>query len=166
MTASPQPSRRVPIGEAGKAVTANVERLRKAQHLSLRALSARLAELGRPIGNAVLHRQSQGRRRVDADDLVALACVLGVTPADLLKSPGTTVPDHPAVRAARDLADRVEALVRAAGDPQAAGRANRAMRRLAIEIEELLAAHPAYTAPRRGASLQGLNLGTDERNLS
>jgi transcriptional regulator with XRE-family HTH domain len=154
------------IGATGKAVIANVGRLRKAQHLSFRALSDRLAEIGRPILPSALHAVSQGRRRVDADDLVALACVLGVTPADLLKSPGTTVPDHPAVRAARDLADRVEALVRAAGDPQAAGRADRAMRRVAIEIEELLAAHPAYTAPRRGASLQGLNLGTDERNPS
>lgn len=63
----------IPVGQVGLTVVANVERLRKARRLSLRALSDRLAGLGRPILPIGLSRLSQGKRRVDADDLVALA---------------------------------------------------------------------------------------------
>lgn len=129
------------IGPVGRQVIANIERLRKDRHLSLAALSERLAEAGRPIGDTILHRQSQGKRRVDTDDLVALAAVLGTTPAALLAPPGTIVAeDHPAVCAARRLADRLAALI-TAGDPAAAARAreqvDRAMRRVQLEVEEL-----------------------------
>lgn len=77
-------SKHPPIGPVGERVIANVEELRQIRGLSFRDLAARLAELGRPIGSAVLHRLSQGRRRVDADDLVALAVALGVTTDSLL----------------------------------------------------------------------------------
>ena len=129
-----------PIGPVGRAVIANVEALRASRGLSLRDLSARLAEAGRPIGGTVLHRQSQGRRRVDADDLAALARVLGVTPARLLAPPEIAgAEDHPAVRAARDLADRLAAIV-AAGSAEGVllARADRALRRVQLEAEELL----------------------------
>lgn len=72
------------IGPVGRDVIYNVERLRKVRGLSFRDLAARLAELGRPIGDTVLHRQSQGKRRIDADDLIAFAIALGVTPNSLL----------------------------------------------------------------------------------
>lgn len=62
----------------------NVEELRQLRGLSFRDLAAKLGALGRPIGPAVLHRLSQRRRRVDADDLVALAVALGVSPGALL----------------------------------------------------------------------------------
>ena len=65
-------SRTSMIGPVGRTVIANIERLRREQRLSLRDLSARLAALGRPIGDTVLHRQSTGRRRIDSDDLVAV----------------------------------------------------------------------------------------------
>lgn len=71
-------------GPIGEQVVRNVENLRQARGLSLQALSARLAELGRPILPSVLHRLSQGRRRVDSDDLVALAIALRVNPSALL----------------------------------------------------------------------------------
>src|SRR5215469_15370529 len=73
-----------PIGPIGQNVVRNVEDLRRSRGLSLRELSDRLAAIGRPILSTVLHRLGQGKRRVDADDLVALALVLGVNPSALL----------------------------------------------------------------------------------
>jgi transcriptional regulator with XRE-family HTH domain len=139
-------SRTSTIGPVGRAVIANIERIRAARGISLNALSERLGAAGRPIGGTVLHRQSQGKRRVDADDLVAFAEVLGVTAADLLEPPPASGPidGHPALLAARGLASRVADLLAAAGDPQATARAirqaDRAFRRVQLEIEELLAA--------------------------
>jgi transcriptional regulator with XRE-family HTH domain len=127
------------IGPVGRTVIANIEQLRKAAGLSFRDLAARCAELDRTIGAAVLHRQSQGKRRVDADDLVAFAEVFGVTVADLLGPQPAAVAGHPAVIAVRALADRITELVAAADDPQAVARADRALRRVQIEVEELLA---------------------------
>jgi hypothetical protein len=72
------------LGAIGQNVVRNVEELRHVRNLSLRALSDRLAEIGRPILPIGLSRLSQGKRRVDADDLVALAVVLGVSPVSLL----------------------------------------------------------------------------------
>lgn len=134
------------IGPVGRQVIANVERLRKEQHVSLATLSQRLAAVGRSIGPTVLARQAQNQRRVDADDLVAFARVLGVTPAALLAAPeDAAADDHPAVLAARALAARLAAFVTAPG-PQATERAradlDRGLRRVQLEVEELLAAAP------------------------
>ena len=136
-------SRHTPIGEAGQNVIANVERLRAARHLSLRQLSDRLGALGRPMMPSAVHAVTKGRRRVDADDLVALAAVLGVTPAGLLAPPGDPPPDHAAGAAARQLAGCIGDLLAARGDPEAARDASealdRALRRVQLEAEELLA---------------------------
>ena len=94
-------SRHPPAGGGRRNVIANVERLRQARHLSLRQLSARLAELGRPTLTSVVHWMLQGGRRVDVDDLVALADSLEVSPADLLAPPsGAEIlsGSHPALR--------------------------------------------------------------------
>jgi len=72
------------LGPVGQTVVENVEELRRARGLSFRDLSDRLAEIGRPILPTVLHRLSRGKRRVDADDLVALAIALDVNPSALL----------------------------------------------------------------------------------
>ena len=50
----------------------------------LRRTEPRLAELGREIPSLGLRRIEAGERRVDADDLVALALALDVTPLALL----------------------------------------------------------------------------------
>lgn len=63
---------------------ANVARLREGHGLTYRDLSERLTEHGRPVPPLGLSRIEKGTRRVDADDLVALAVVLGVHPAALL----------------------------------------------------------------------------------
>jgi transcriptional regulator with XRE-family HTH domain len=65
-------------------VTHNVRRIREARGLSYAELSRQLADMGRQIPPLGLRRIESGERRVDADDLVALAIALGVTPITLL----------------------------------------------------------------------------------
>lgn len=72
----------------GDLVSANVRRTRERRGLSVRQLSARLDELGYkllPSGvTNVEARDPAKRRRVDVEDLVALALALKTTPAALL----------------------------------------------------------------------------------
>lgn len=81
-----------PIGPVGRAVVRNIEDLAEVRGLKLRGLSDALLAIGRKILPSVLHVLGQGRRRVDVDDLMALAVVLGVTPNSLLL-PRDTPPD-------------------------------------------------------------------------
>jgi transcriptional regulator with XRE-family HTH domain len=76
-----KPIERGPVAER---VSANVHRLRKRHNMSLADLSKRLDELGRSININGLHGIERGQRRVDVDDLIALALALRVTPNDLL----------------------------------------------------------------------------------
>lgn len=75
-------SKSPPIEAIGRNVAASVRALRGRP--SLQALSDRLTELGRRILPIGLSRLENGGRRVDADDLVALAIALGVNPNALL----------------------------------------------------------------------------------
>jgi hypothetical protein len=77
-------------GPIGVAVAQNVEKLLETQNLSYADLSRRLTKLGRPIAPLGLTRIRDHQRRVDVDDLVALALALDVSPATLL------LPDAPA----------------------------------------------------------------------
>lgn len=74
-------------GPSGLRVAANIKALREAQGISLRMLSARLTELGRPIITSGIHKIETGQRRVDVDELVALALALDVSPNRLLLPP-------------------------------------------------------------------------------
>lgn len=65
-------------------VAGNVRHLRGARELSLRDLSARLAELGRPILPSGLMKIERADRRIDVDDLAALAKALETVPIRLL----------------------------------------------------------------------------------
>lgn len=76
------------IGETGKAVAANIDRLRQEKGLSVRVLCVRLGEAGRPMWPTVVHQVCRGERHVDVDDLVAFARVFKVRPVTLLKPPG------------------------------------------------------------------------------
>lgn len=80
----PETTKAVPLGEIGRNVIKNIRELMQARSMSLRMLSERLGEIGRPILVSGLHRMINGQRRVDADDLVALAIALGVNPNALL----------------------------------------------------------------------------------
>jgi len=77
------------IGATGTTVATNVKRLRKDRGLAFTDLSARLTDIGRPIPPLGLRKIESGGRRVDADDLVALALALDVSPVTLL------MPDSP-----------------------------------------------------------------------
>ncbi len=65
-------------------VAENVLRLRKQRGLTVRQLSERLAELGTPLLASGITKIEQGQRKVDVNDLVALAVALDTSPAVLL----------------------------------------------------------------------------------
>jgi transcriptional regulator with XRE-family HTH domain len=71
-------------GPTADTVGANVKRLREERNLGLRALAGRLADAGRPLTHTALDKIERGTRRVDVDDLMALAITLGVSPLRLL----------------------------------------------------------------------------------
>jgi transcriptional regulator with XRE-family HTH domain len=82
---------RIELGPTGRTVAANVKRLRESRGLTLRGLSAALKERGRPLSADALNKiengngnEERGIRRVDVDDLMALAVVLEVSPLALL----------------------------------------------------------------------------------
>lgn len=80
-----------PLGASGKAVAANVEHLRKAANMTFVGLSEELDRLDRPIPPLGLRKIVAETRRVDSDDLVALAVVFNVSPASLLMPNLSTV---------------------------------------------------------------------------
>jgi len=86
--------KRNPLGPTGETVRANVKRLRDARNLGFTKLARILEEIGRPIPELGLRRIESGARRVDADDLVALAVALGVSPITLLM-PEADMKDSP-----------------------------------------------------------------------
>ena len=75
---------KLPLGPTGETVAANVKRLMDAQNLTFVALAEKLEKAGRAIPTLGLRKIVAETRRVDADDLVALAFALGVSPATLL----------------------------------------------------------------------------------
>lgn len=72
------------VEATGQHVSANVARLRKARGWSTYVLAQKLSEAGRPIPQSGISRIESGIRRVDVDDLTALAAVFGVSPSALL----------------------------------------------------------------------------------
>ncbi|MFF2437952.1 helix-turn-helix domain-containing protein [Streptomyces sp. NPDC058107] len=76
--------RAIEVGPTGKAVAANVARLRERRGMTTRQLSAALEQAGRPIPASGITRMEKGERVVTADELTALAVVFGVSPSALL----------------------------------------------------------------------------------
>lgn len=83
------------IGSIGQQVAANVRRFRTARGLSLREMSGRLADAGYSLSADAINKIENGRavtderqvRRVDVDDLHALAAALSVRPEQLWAAP-------------------------------------------------------------------------------
>lgn len=98
-------------------VAANVKAHREDLRLSLQDLSARMGSVGRPILASGLSKIEQGDRRVDVDDLVALATALETTPARMLASES----DVSAFGATPEQQERLEAAERAVRAAEAAG---------------------------------------------
>jgi transcriptional regulator with XRE-family HTH domain len=65
-------------------VAENVRAVRDRRRLSQNQLAARLGELGRPMQASAVAKIESGDRRVDVDDLTALAVALNVSVARLL----------------------------------------------------------------------------------
>jgi transcriptional regulator with XRE-family HTH domain len=76
------------VGTTGKTVGENVARMRKTQRLSLKELEGLLARHGRRISFSGLSKIENGTRKVDTDDLMALALALDVSPVALLLPQG------------------------------------------------------------------------------
>jgi transcriptional regulator with XRE-family HTH domain len=72
------------VGPVGEYLIKAVERLRDVRSLTYKKLSEALEAAGRPIFPLGLSRLERGARRVDVDELVALAVALGVSPSTLL----------------------------------------------------------------------------------
>jgi transcriptional regulator with XRE-family HTH domain len=74
--------KKIALGATGERLRENLARLRGG--MQFKELSDRLAAVGRPIPPLGLRRIEAGERRVDVDDLFALAVVLGVSPLTLV----------------------------------------------------------------------------------
>ncbi|MFJ7242839.1 helix-turn-helix domain-containing protein [Streptomyces olivaceus] len=77
-------STRHPIGDTTRHVGRTVRDLRERHGISTTALAERMTALGRRITQSGVTRLETGQRRIDVDDVAALAAVLGVRPAALL----------------------------------------------------------------------------------
>lgn len=78
---------RGPLGPAGNNVRRNVRRLREQRRWSYREVEERLSRAGRAIPTLGLSAIDTGERRVDVDDLVALAAVFDLGIEELLQPP-------------------------------------------------------------------------------
>jgi transcriptional regulator with XRE-family HTH domain len=71
-------------GATGRTVRENIRRVREERDMTWAQMSRFLDKAGRPIAPLGLRRVEEGARRVDVDDLMAIAVVLDVTPNELL----------------------------------------------------------------------------------
>ncbi len=78
---------RGPLGAAGHNLRRNIRRLREQRNWSYREVEERLSRVGRAIPALGLSAIDIGERRVDVDDLVALAAVFDLSVEGLLQPP-------------------------------------------------------------------------------
>lgn len=79
-----KPRRANELGPIGERVAENVAQIRRHGRLTTQDVSDRLAELGRVVHPSAITRIEGRGRRVDVDDLVALALALDSTPNRLM----------------------------------------------------------------------------------
>ncbi|WP_200214952.1 helix-turn-helix domain-containing protein [Micromonospora coerulea] len=79
-------------GRVGEQLAQQLRRVREDRHVTYTELVKRLEELGHPIPILGLRRIERGERRVDVDDLIALARALRVPPVLLLFPVGAEGP--------------------------------------------------------------------------
>jgi transcriptional regulator with XRE-family HTH domain len=79
-----------PLGPIGDQVCRNVERLRTARGMTKKDLSDATGRVGRAIPPLGISRIEAGERRVDSDDLIALALALNVSPLTILLPPSAS----------------------------------------------------------------------------
>jgi transcriptional regulator with XRE-family HTH domain len=86
-------ARAIQIGESGAHLAAAVVEQRQRRGWDQAYLAARVTEAGRAMSTSVLGKVESGARRVDVDDLVAIAAALGVRPERLLPGDDEPGPD-------------------------------------------------------------------------
>ena len=74
-------------GSSARRVADALRRFRRGQDATTAEIARRLDLIGHPIADTGITKTEHGTRRVDVDDLVPLAVVLGVTPNTLLMPP-------------------------------------------------------------------------------
>ncbi|MFD4662465.1 helix-turn-helix domain-containing protein [Streptomyces halstedii] len=113
-------ARPLEIGEAGVYAGLAIARLREARGWDQQGLAERLSVAGRQVSQPIVSRMEAGTRRIDIDDLVTVADVLGVSVAALLPlGSAAPAPVAAAVPARSDDAGPVEAAL--ADDIEALG---------------------------------------------
>lgn len=88
MEAKSREPKRVSTGPTGETVRTNIASIRKQRGMTLRGLSDVMSTIGWPMSNSTLSQIENGSRRVDVDDLVAIAIALDVSPNGLLMPSG------------------------------------------------------------------------------
>ncbi|MGA5472535.1 helix-turn-helix domain-containing protein [Streptomyces arboris] len=101
-------SRTYRAGAAAEHTARTVAAEREARGWEQRELAERLTQAGRPMTQPIVSRIESGTRRVDVDDLVALAAVFGVSPAVLLPAAEADETDAPRRRRRRNEPGPVE----------------------------------------------------------
>jgi transcriptional regulator with XRE-family HTH domain len=109
-------ARAIEIGEAGGHVAAAVAAHRQRRGLDQAGLAERVTAAGRPMSASVLGKVEAGARRVDVDDLVALAAALDVDPVQLLPGADAPVDDDPFDAGPGSVTTRVVEDIAALGD--------------------------------------------------
>ena len=84
--------KKLDLGPTGRTVAARVSQMRSSRGLTFAALSKRLGDAGHPIPALGLRRIEAGARNVSADDLMALAAALEISPVRMLVSDDWTDP--------------------------------------------------------------------------
>lgn len=77
--------KRIENGSASATVAENITRLRKAHGMSYVDLSNGANLQGRHLSPLAVRRMEEQERRIDVDDLQAIAIALGVTPGDMMR---------------------------------------------------------------------------------
>lgn len=85
---------RSPLGPAGNNLRRSIRRLREQRRWSYREVEERLVQTGRVIPVLELSAIDTGERRVDVDDLVALAAVFDLSVEELLQPPADCATCH------------------------------------------------------------------------
>lgn len=83
----------IDLGPSGRRFATRVRETREGKRLNLSEVADRLTDIGRPIMTSGISKLERGVRRVDVDDLLALAIVLE-TPPNMLMLPPPTSPDE------------------------------------------------------------------------
>lgn len=111
-------TRALELGPIGQHVADSIARIRRDKGLEQGDLADRVTEAGRPMSASILSKIEGGRRRLDVDDLVALAAALDVNPSLLLLTPSVEpVPEpEPAEAGPGTVADAVREDIDALGD--------------------------------------------------